>query len=85
MTKPKMNAVTWAALDVYAGTVEGASVPGLPELLKDEAPRLNRLKAAARSTAQALGVLDQRGELTAQGLAAVRSQLDRLGLGTAGV
>lgn len=83
MTRPKMNAVTWAALDVYAGTVEGAAVPGLGELLRAEAPRLSRLKNAARSTASALGVLTPDGHLTAQGLAAVRAHVERLGLGSA--
>ena len=86
MTRPRMNAVTWAALDVYAGTVEGQAVPGLGELLRDEAPRLNRLKNAARSTAEGLGVLTPDGQLTAQGLAAVRAHVERLGLdwGSAG-
>lgn len=86
MTRAKMNAVTWAALDVYAGTVEGQAVPGLGELLRDEAPRLNRLKNAARSTAEGLGVLTPDGQLTAQGLAAVRAHVERLGLdwGSAG-
>lgn len=84
MTRPRMNAVTWAALDVYAGTVEGQAVRGLGELLRAEAPRLSRMRGAARSTASALGVLTPAGELTAQGLTAVRAQVVRLGLGSAG-
>lgn len=84
MTGPRMNAVTWAALDVYAQTLEGQAVPGLRERLRAEAPRLARLRNAARSTAAALGVLDERGGLTAQGLTSARARVARLGLGTAG-
>ncbi|WP_169726647.1 hypothetical protein [Deinococcus murrayi] len=79
-----MNAVTWAALSAYAQTLEGQAVPGLGELLRAEAPRLARLRAAAQVTAQGCGVLDERGELTPQGLASARARVARLGLGRAG-
>lgn len=75
-----MNAVTWAALAVYAGTVEGQAVPGLGELLSREAPRLGRLKNAARSTAEGLGVLTPDGHLTAQVLAARVAVAERRGV-----
>lgn len=82
-TGGRMNAVTWAALDVYARTLEGQALSGLGELLTREGPRLSRLRVSARVTAEGQGVLDSRGELTPQGLAAARQAAARH-LGTAG-
>lgn len=77
-----MNGVTWAVLSVYALTLEGAAVLGLGEALKQHAPR-GRLKNTARVTAQHLGALDTRGQLTPAGQRSARQAVTRLNLGRA--
>lgn len=85
MTKDgkKLSPVTWAALEVYALTLEGKKVEGLGELLRAAAP-VKRLQSVARSTAAGLGVLGKDGKLTESGVRAARSALHRLGFGSAG-
>lgn len=79
MMAPRINPVTWAVLDVYAGTPEGQAVPGLREHLKRAAPR-GRLKQTARVTAEGLGALDEAGHLTPAGERSARHAVERLGL-----
>ncbi|MDV6376094.1 hypothetical protein [Deinococcus arenicola] len=79
----RMNAVTWAVLDVYAQTVEGQAVAGLAPHLRRAAP-ISRLRTTARVTAEGLGALDTRGRLTPQGWTAARNAVARLDLGNAG-
>ena len=78
----KVNPVTWAVLDVYAGTVEGQALKALPRFLRDHAPR-GRLKSTARVTAEGLGCLDPQGRLTSHGWQAARAAASRH-LGSAG-
>lgn len=78
----RMNAVTWAVLDVYAQTVEGQAVGGLAQTLRRAAP-ITRLRNTARVTAEGLGALDGRGRLTPQGWTAARNAVARLDLGNA--
>lgn len=78
----RVNPVTWAVLDVYAGTVEGQALAELPAFLKRHAPR-GRMKGTARVTAEGLGCLDPAGRLTPQGWQAARSAVARH-LGSAG-
>lgn len=83
MTRPRLSPVTWAVLDVYAGTLEGQSVSGLREHLNRTAPR-GRMKGTAQITARGLGALDECGHLTSAGERAARAAVHRLNLGTAG-
>ena len=78
-----MNGVTWAVLDMYAMTLEGAGVEGLGELLGRHEPE-GRRKHTARVTACAARLLDDKGHQTPLGLDAARTVLPRLRLGTAG-
>lgn len=68
----KVNPVTWAALNVYAGTAEGQTRPSLGGFVRDRAPR-GRLKSTPRMTAQGLGCLNTRGRLTPSGWQAARN------------
>lgn len=79
----KVNPVTWAVLDVYAGTAEGQNISGLSEHVRANTPR-GRLKSTARITAQGLGCLDPAGKLTPEGWTAARAAASRL-MGSAGV
>ena len=72
----KLNPVTWAVLDVYAGTVEGQNVERLGALLKEHAPR-GRMKSTARITAEGRGCLTADGGLTASGWQAARAAVAR--------
>lgn len=83
MTGARLNPVTWAVLEVYAGTLEGQAVTGLREYLTRCTPR-GRMKSTARVTAEGLGALDARGHLTPSGERAARAAVERLGLGSAG-
>jgi hypothetical protein len=78
----KVNPVTWAVLNVYAGTAEGQSVEHLGAFLRQHAPR-GRMKSTASVTAEGLGALDTRGHLTVAGLTAARNAVERLNLGRA--
>lgn len=78
-----MNGVTWAVLDAYALTLEGAGVEGLGELLGRHEPETRR-RHTARVTACSARLLDGRGHLTPLGLKAARGALPRLRLGLAG-
>lgn len=82
MTGARLNPVTWAVLDAYAGTLEGQSVTGLRAHLNRCAPR-GRMKGMARVTAEGLGVLDARGRMTLAGERGARAALHRLNLGSA--
>lgn len=77
-----MNGVTWAVLSVYALTLEGAGVPGLQEALKQHAPR-GRLRNTAQVTAEHLGALNTRGQLTPAGQRSARQAVTQLPLGRA--
>lgn len=79
----KVNPVTWAVLSVYAGTVEGQNIEHLGAFLNQHSPR-GRLKSTASITAEGLGALDARGQLTGAGLTAARNAVERLNLGRAG-
>ncbi|WP_135227841.1 hypothetical protein [Deinococcus fonticola] len=78
----RINPVTWAVLDVYAGTVEGQTVEHLNAFVREHAPR-GRMKNTARITAEGLGCLDAQGRLTATGWQAARAAVARH-LGSAG-
>lgn len=72
----KLNPVTWAVLDVYAGTAEGQNVERLGAFVREHAPR-GRMKGTARITAEGLGCLTADGGLTATGWQAARAAVAR--------
>lgn len=74
--RAKVNPVTWAVLDVYAGTAEGQALASLGAFVRDHTPR-GRMKSTARITAEGLGCLDAGGRLTPTGWQAARAAVAR--------